>query len=84
MKITQRIDRVLWPYLRSGRVCATLMVAYFLGNGVMALLMKPLWLVTVCDVVALAFAMTSVGSRHRYVLWRDSLTRASQRRRMSQ
>ena len=83
MKITQRIDWTLWPYLRSGVACAALMVVYFVGIGAIALLVQPLWLMVACDAVALAFAMLSIGSRHRYALWRDSHARTSTRRRAS-
>jgi hypothetical protein len=83
MKITQHIDWALWPYLRSGMACTALMVVYFVAIGAIALLVHPLWLMVACDAVALTIAILSTGSRHRYVLWRDSLVRSSKRGRIS-
>jgi hypothetical protein len=83
VKITQHIDWALWPYLRSGWVCAALLVVYNVGIVAIALLVPSLWLMVACDAVALALAILAIDSRHRYVLWRDSHVRASKRRGVS-
>jgi hypothetical protein len=83
VKITQHIDWALWPYLRNGLACAALIIIYFVGIGAIALLVRALWLMVMCDAIALVSAMVTIASRHRYVLWRDSLVRASKRRSVS-
>ncbi len=82
MKIRQQIDAALWPYVRRRWVYVALMLAYFLVIGASALL-HPLSLMVAADMGALVLAIVTMDARDRYVTWRDSLTRASLRRRVS-
>lgn len=75
MKIRQRIDAALWPYVRQRWVYVALMLAYFLGIIGASALLHPLWLTVAADVGALVLAIVTLDSRDRYVRWRDAYVR---------
>lgn len=73
MSIVRRIDAVLWPYLSRWWVYAAAICAFYICVASSAFLALP---VTVSvDAISLVVMVTVIGSRDRYVIWRESRPR---------
>ena len=77
MKIQQHIDAALWPYLRLRWVYIAIQTVYVLALAATVVVGTPWWFVG--DLVAMVVVIVIIGSRERFLVWRNLNVRRSVR-----